>query len=402
MVNIENILNEKLQEGQHLEYKDYYFENGKFNSLGQKQKNTLAKEICAFANAEGGTIVIGISEDKNHNPTEYSDTGVNQETFEQWEQSFRLFCKSKIRPVVHGIKCKLIDKDGNNLISIEVPKSIIKPHAFYDGNRDDFFIRYGNICNHMNYDDLKKAFTELESIQNKIIRFRDNRISMILNGDVAGNIEDKAVLIIHIIPNWSMGVNSYVDFRKVEHEEAFDVFSPIPLGSGRRGMTLYNADGIMVNYGYGDFPIMSYTQLFHNGSIESTEVRLMNYQPNNLTGDMTYIYKWFDIEELSSKKIYQFCSVLEEINVPKPYNVFVSILNGKGKETIIDSFGEISEPLPRDIIKSLPAYLDDDSNFEEAIYPLLTSLANAFGLKKSFMYDENNNPIKEKFDFIKG
>lgn len=139
MVNIENILNEKLQEGQHLEYKDYYFENGKFNSLGQKQKNTLAKEICAFANAEGGTIVIGISEDKNHNPTEYSDTGVNQETFEQWEQSFRLFCKSKIRPVVHGIKCKLIDKDGNNLISIEVPKSIIKPHAFYDGNRDDFF-----------------------------------------------------------------------------------------------------------------------------------------------------------------------------------------------------------------------------------------------------------------------
>lgn len=401
MIDIENILNEKLQENQHLEYKDYFFENGKFNSLGQKQKNTLAKEICSFANAEGGTIIIGISEDELHNPMECSDIGIDCETFEQWEQSFRLFCKSKIRPVLHGIKCEIIEKGDKNLISIEVPKSILKPHAFYDGNKDEFFIRYGNICSHMNYDDLKKAFTEIDSIQNKVFKFRDNRISMILNDEIAGNIGDKAILVLHIIPNWSMGMNCYVDFRKVKYDDSLDVFSPTQFGNGsRRGTLLYNADGMMINYGYGNSSVMSYTQLFHNGAIESIEVRMMNCEANELNNNSTCIYKWYELEMLLCQKIYEFCNVLGKINVPKPYNVFASILNAKNKKAIIDCFGELSSPLSRDIIKSMPAYLDEDSNFDEAMYPLLTSLANSFGLEKSYMYDNNNKPIKEKFDFI--
>lgn len=293
MIDIDNILEEKLQENQQLEYKDFYFENGKFNFLEQKQKNTLAKELCSFANSEGGTIILGILEDEKHNPVKCSDTGVNTESFEQWEQSFRLFCKSKIRPVIHGIECSIIEKDDTNLIKIEIPKSILKPHAFYDGNKDEFFIRYGNICNHMSFDDLRKSFTEFDSIQSKVFDFRDNRISMIINDEVAGDIQDKAILVIHIISNWSMGINSYIDFGKAKYDDLLDVFSPTPLGGGRRGNLLYNSDGMMINYGYGDLPIMSYTQLFHHGSVESIEVRMMNYELDRYGDKAKYIYNWY-------------------------------------------------------------------------------------------------------------
>mgnify|MGYP000869310176 FL=1 len=156
----------------------------------------------------------------------------------------------------------------------------------------------------------------------------------------------------------------------------------------------------MINYGYGNFPIMSYTQLFHSGAIESVEVRMMNCQLKE-SDDQVYIYDWYSLEEILCKKMYNFCNVLEKNNIPKPYNIFVSILNAKGKKAMLNKyFMDLSKPLPRDMIKSMPAYLNDDSNFDKAIYPLLTSLANSFGLEKSGMYDIYNKPIEEKFDFM--
>lgn len=50
MINIENLLIEKVQENQNLEYKNYFFKDGKFNYLDQRQRNALLKEVCAFAN----------------------------------------------------------------------------------------------------------------------------------------------------------------------------------------------------------------------------------------------------------------------------------------------------------------------------------------------------------------
>ena len=73
---VDELLSNKVQENQTLEYKEYNFENGKFNSLEQKQRSTLIKEICAFANAQGGTLILGIGEDENHNPTAAFGTGV--------------------------------------------------------------------------------------------------------------------------------------------------------------------------------------------------------------------------------------------------------------------------------------------------------------------------------------
>lgn len=50
---LEEIISEKISESDTLEYKDYYFTNGKLTSLDQKELAKLFKEICALANYNG-------------------------------------------------------------------------------------------------------------------------------------------------------------------------------------------------------------------------------------------------------------------------------------------------------------------------------------------------------------
>ena len=234
----------------------------------------------------------------------------------------------------------------------------------------------------MSYDDLKRSFTELESIQSKISNFRDNRLSMILNDEVAGGLMDNTSLVVHIVPHWSMGLSNYIDLNLVKNDPSFDVFSPTSTSGVRNGELNFNTDGMMVSYGYGEFPTMSYSQLFHNGAIESVEVRMMNFKVN--AAEEKHIYKWREMEELLYQKCSDFCNTLEKVDIPKPYSIFVSILNAKGKQTRINNWN-FSQSLTRDIIKSIPAYISEDSSFDEALVPLFTSLANSFGMERSLI-----------------
>lgn len=51
---LEEIITENISESDSLEYKDYCFKDGKLTSLDQKGLASLFKEICAFANYNGG------------------------------------------------------------------------------------------------------------------------------------------------------------------------------------------------------------------------------------------------------------------------------------------------------------------------------------------------------------
>lgn len=401
-MTIEEILELKLPESQTLEYKDYTFEEGNFARLQDKNRMQLAKEICAFSNANGGKIIIGISEDDDSNPAEIKDVGVHEVTFETWEQSFRQYMTAKIKPIVHGLECELITYEGNNLVVISVPESIIKPHAFNDGNKDSFHIRYGNMINDMRLDDLRLAFQEKNIVENKLLRFRDERLSDIYSGDIAGQLGNKSVLVLHIIPEWSMKLNSYVDLRKFESNQLLDVFSPTSNGTSnlRRGTSSYNADGLLINYGYGDMPIMSYTQVFHNASIETIEVRMMNFSERTQSDEnqKEYIFNWHNLEKILVGRVMDFIEILDNNEIPKPYYIFATLLNVKGKQALFsyDVYPEV--PITKDIVKSVPAFITDDETLSKALHPMITSLAHVFGFEYSSLYTREGEPVSDIFD----
>ncbi len=244
---LEEIIGNRIGESGTLEFKDYFFEGGKLNSLNQKHIFTLLKEICSFSNTDGGRIVIGIKEDNDHNPASFSGTGVDKTTFEVWEQSLRNKIATMTVPSIYGIDLKLVSIDNEtNCIIVEVPKSVLKPHAFNSGTKDEFYMRNGNICTPMRYNDIRNSFNALEFKQERIRRFINERLSFILNGNLDDLLSIDSTLVLHIIPEWSLDESNFLDLKSIQYNENFGVISP----SGSSGYPSYNADGLIKIYGY--------------------------------------------------------------------------------------------------------------------------------------------------------
>ena len=156
-------------------------------------------------NTNGGIIVIGMKEDDNRLPTEITGTGMALSDFDNWVSSFRQVILSRIRPHLHGLEYTPVKLDDTNIaIVISVPKSYSRPHSVWDGNRDEFFMRYANGVAYMDIDDLRREFLYSSVTQEKIRNFRRDRYSMILSNEVVGDLGNNGKLVFHIIPEWAV------------------------------------------------------------------------------------------------------------------------------------------------------------------------------------------------------
>jgi len=371
---LQELITNKVFENKELEYKDYSFSGGK---LADKSKDKFMKEVAAFANTNGGIIIIGMQEDDNRLPTSLSGAGLTISDYDNWLSSFRQLVLSRIRPHLHGVECKPVELEcGDIAIVISIPKSFARPHSFWDGNKDEFFIRYANGITYMDIDDLKKGFLFSSSLQSQIQQFKKDRISMILSNECIGNIDNNAKLVLHIIPEWSFELGNFIDVTNISSDSNF---RPI---SGSGWDYRYNADGFYIySNNYETHNVDTYTQLFHNGIIEATEIRLISGYKENLV---------FDLKEVQGaiiKAVSRYECILQKYNIPKSWHIFITILNAKGYKTTWNHFNS-SEIIDRNIVTTKSGIWKDDMNIDVAIKPVLDSMSNAFGFDKSYCYDK--------------
>ncbi len=87
-----------------------------------KARVLFAKEICAFANTDGGILIIGVK--KNDSGLEILNC---EDDLEDW---FDANAVNMLEPKLHGFSVKSIDANGkgNNPIAVYIPKSDLSPH----------------------------------------------------------------------------------------------------------------------------------------------------------------------------------------------------------------------------------------------------------------------------------
>lgn len=363
--DLQALIDNQVFENRELEYKDYSFVDGK---LQDKQKDKFMKEIAAFANTNGGTIIIGMQEDENRLPTKLSGAGMGLGDFDSWLSSFRQLVLSRIRPHLHGIDCVPVELGDNNIaIVISVPKSFARPHSFWDGNKDEFFMRHVNGIMYMDIDDLRKEFLYTSGLQEKIREFKRERISLILANECVGNLGNLAKLVIHIVPEWSFELGNTVDLKLIDRNSSVH-----PL-SGSSWNYRYNADGYCI-FGADHLTnlIQTYTQFFRNGVIEATEVRCISGYKNK------EVYNWSSLQGQLTRVISDYGTHLDMLNVPKPWHISATLLNAKGYFT--NTGWDTSAPIERDIVNSLESICTEEHSLQDALKQVFNSLSNAFGI----------------------
>ena len=94
-------------------------------------RESLADEIAAFANANGGVILIGVDDDSEI-------VGMDRQDLDKVEKTVVEVCRGNIDPMVHILTEKL-RIDDKNLLKIEVPRS-----PFVHKSSNGYFIRQGS------------------------------------------------------------------------------------------------------------------------------------------------------------------------------------------------------------------------------------------------------------------
>lgn len=101
-----------------------------------KIKELLGKEICAFANYEGGILLLGINDKTNMIEEGVSNT-FEKTTLKEWLEDILFIV---VNPSLNNYAIKTIEKDGKTLYAIVIAPSSLAPHQCSINN-----VYYGRI-----------------------------------------------------------------------------------------------------------------------------------------------------------------------------------------------------------------------------------------------------------------
>ena len=96
----------------------------------------LAREIVAFANMNGGRILIGVEDDGKI-------SGIQRPNLQEW------LMDTVIGRYVHPFilpDYEEVDIEGKRVAVVTVHQGAGKPYVLRDSDREDVYVRYGNVC----------------------------------------------------------------------------------------------------------------------------------------------------------------------------------------------------------------------------------------------------------------
>ena len=125
------------------------------------QRNSLADEIAAFANTQGGVILIGVDDYREI-------VGLELQNLDNVEKTVVEICEDSIEPAV-PIFTEKLRIDDKNLLKVEVPRSL-----FVHKTPNGYFARQGSSKREMPTDQLARLLQSRS--QARIIRFDEQLV----------------------------------------------------------------------------------------------------------------------------------------------------------------------------------------------------------------------------------
>lgn len=191
----ELIDNPDYRENQYLDYKKTFSFLGVHKDIVAEKNAEFRKDICSFANADGGYILYGISE-KQAIASEL--IGVEIDNPDKFELEIRNKLIS-IMPKIPSIQFRFVPMGNRRyLVVAYIEHDYYAPYIYIENEKDyRIYKRAGNRSPAISYTELKNMFVQSRVLEEEVWKFRKKRIDYYKE---LGNKKYERFMLCHIIP----------------------------------------------------------------------------------------------------------------------------------------------------------------------------------------------------------
>jgi hypothetical protein len=245
----------------------------------EKSIRSLLNDVSALANSAGGYLVYGVEEEQDEDgkntgvPSRVC--GVGNLAFDQVQLAWEQRIKQNIEPTIIGYRVRFIHgfKDGEAVMVIFVPRSLLSPHWTNYAGKREFRVRHDRGNQMMELDEIRHSFVEARQIPERVDEFRRLRASKVLAHDTPIPLRDGRTTIIHLVPITALQPDPpMVDTSPIEQ-------LPSKVLGSTLGMTRPNFNGRLYHDYYRGESSSRYMQVYRDGRVEiATRGRLEREQ----------------------------------------------------------------------------------------------------------------------------
>ena len=345
-------------------------------------KAEFLKDVCAFANVDGGDLVYGISDDGGVAGAVFAISDAMDHT----KRRLRQVLDGGIEPRVPGLQMQEVAVAGGHVLVIRVAESFDGPHRIAVNQGGRFVMRNGTGTSDFSYQQLRTAFDRTATLTEKARGFIAERLKVICGRGTWKLMRPDSLAVVHVVPLAGLSGRQAIDVKPLYSDYSDFHFADWP-GATRS----FNFEGLAV---YPTAPdegneYVGMTQVFRSGAIESLRSQRMSLGNSGIGVHAAYCSRYYRL------CFEQLVRGAKRAGVNGPAIVSFALVN-VGATTLLcpptNRSSQVQRQSDRQHIVLPEAWVDSVeslTSIDEVIRPLLDVLWQTFGAERCWLYDES-------------
>jgi len=333
------------------------------------------KDVCAFANAGGGTIYLGIDEKDG---AADSISPITDESSDAAILRLGQIVDAGVEPRLRGVRFKPVEVAGGFVLVAHLPASFDGPHRYLVNDASRFVMRSGRHTIDMNYQQLRSAFGNTVTLLDRARAFRERRLASVPSVRMPLSLRPGPITLVHLVPIEAMSGRASVDVTPVYYD-----YSDLSFSDWGGGSRMLNLDGVLSHVSSEEHT-NAYTLLFRTGVIESCRFSGLTIRDDTIIPSLT-------IADFLHDALPQLAKVCRRVGMSGPALFGVAMLRvGEFRLAINQNY--VAGPPDRADLVFPEIWIDDVEALppvDDIVKPILDLLWQAFGHPNCGYYNKD-------------